>query len=118
MAKGALRFLARCGIEDGRARPGSIHHSGQIIDQCAGKHCYPSLTPPNQQLAEVFYEQTPEGGEREGDALRDRGEGYTARACNALRSRMTSVGPSRRINCFLLRSLNSRVTVSREEPMR
>ena len=31
---------------------------------------------------------------------------------------MTSVGPSRRINCCFFRLLNSLVTVSRDEPMR
>ena len=31
--------------------------------------------------------------------------------------RITSMDPSSRMNCFFFRSLNSRVTVSREEPI-
>ena len=46
------------------------------------------------------------------------GEGYTAIASRAVRSRITSLGPSRLINCFFLRSRNRRVTVSREAPIR
>jgi hypothetical protein len=46
------------------------------------------------------------------------GESYTAKASKAVRSLITSIGPSRRINRFLRSLLRSRVTVSREAPMR
>ena len=46
------------------------------------------------------------------------GEGQTARASKPVRSRITRVAPSSRISLFFFRSLNNRVTVSREEPMR
>ena len=47
------------------------------------------------------------------------GEGpYTARASKAVRFLITNIGPSRRIKRFLLIVLMSRVTVSREAPIR
>src|SRR3984957_16687361 len=42
----------------------------------------------------------------------------TARASRPVRSRITNLAPSRRINLFFFNSLSKRVTVSREEPIR
>jgi len=42
---------------------------------------------------------------------------YAASASNAVRLRITSVDPSKRMNSFFLRSLSKRVTVSRDEPI-
>ena len=45
------------------------------------------------------------------------GEDYEAKASSAIRFRITSVDPSSRINCFFFKSLNNRVTVSRDAPI-
>ena len=42
---------------------------------------------------------------------------YEAKASSAVRFRITNVDPSSRINCFFFRSLNNRVTVSRDAPI-
>src|SRR5579864_3442186 len=42
---------------------------------------------------------------------------YAASASSAVRLRITRVDPSKRMNSFFLRSLSSRVTVSRDEPI-
>ena len=47
----------------------------------------------------------------------DRIRHYAASASNAVRLRITRVDPSKRISSFFLRSLNNRVTVSRDEPI-
>lgn len=60
----------------------------------------------------------PESGGERIAALRRWGRAYTARASKADRSLMTSMGPSRRIKRFLRNLVRSRVTVSREAPIR
>src|SRR5579864_4978709 len=99
----------------GQRTPGKVlssyHFGEQIGNQRSCVH--PISAKKNRPLLETLED----GLDKEPSSF-FQGEDHTVRASKALRSRMTSVGPSWRINCFLLRSLKRRVTVSRDAPMR
>jgi hypothetical protein len=120
MTKGGLRrawgtrFCACSGQPNG-AGLCSFHERDPIVDQRARIH---ESFPLKEKPAELGSEQLRRTAARSETALRSPGGSQTVSVSKALRSRMTKVGPFSRINLFLLRSLNSRVTVSRGAPLR